>query len=102
MHGVTDEINAEGIRKHVHRGNLTISCCGIKSPVAEAKGYLVQVGIQMRKIRQPHNCMKAIALMNSFISGSDIHQRVIDFLKARWLCKEGFEYGKLKVGGMGS
>ncbi len=63
-----------------------------------SKEYLVQVAIQMCKIRQPLNGMKAIALMNSFISGSDIHQRVIDFQKARGLCKEGFEYGTLTQG----
>ena len=49
LHGVIDEINAEGICKHVHRGNLTVSCHGVISPVAEAEEYLVQVAIQMCK-----------------------------------------------------
>ncbi len=52
---------------------------GPKSPLEELELALVEICIQMSKIRQPLSCTEAIALMNSMIEKTHTQQKLVDF-----------------------
>ncbi len=82
-----------------HGGTLTSHLGpGPKSLLEEVELALVEICIQMGKIRQPLFCTKAIALMNRMIENTHKQQRLIDFHQSRRLGTEVFKEGKVTSG----
>jgi hypothetical protein len=72
------------IKNCIQRGSLTTHH-GAKSPLEEVELALVEICIQMGKIRQPLSCTEAIALMNDMIENTNTKQNVIKFQQSRRL-----------------
>jgi hypothetical protein len=75
--GMNSSISSKTIRDRTQRGALTTHC-GAKSPLEEVEVALVQICIQMGKIRQPLSCTEAIVLMNDMIENTNTNQKLID------------------------
>ena len=72
------------IKNCIQRGSLTTHH-GAKSPLEEVELALVEICIQMGKIRQPLSCTEAIALMNDMIENTNTKQNLIEFQQSRRL-----------------
>ena len=68
--GIHISISSRNIRNRTHRG-LQTAHHGAKSPLEEVEVALVEICIQMGKIRQPLSCTEAITLMNDMIEKSN-------------------------------
>jgi hypothetical protein len=64
----------------------------------EVEMALVQICIQMGKIRQPLSCTEAITLMNDMIETTSTKQKLIEFHQRRRLGTDSFEKGKVTMG----
>jgi len=64
----------------------------------EVEVALVEICIQMGKIRQPLSCTEAIALMNDMIKNTNTKQKLIEFQQTRRLGTYGFEKGTVTSG----
>ena len=62
--GINISISSRTIKNRIQRGSLTTHQ-GAKSPLEEVEVALVQICIQMGKIRQPLSCTEAITLYSS-------------------------------------
>jgi hypothetical protein len=80
------------------RSSQTTHHHGAKSPLEEVEVALVEICIQMGKIRQPLSCTEAIALMNDMIKNTNTKQKLIEFQQSRKLGTYGFEKGKVTSG----
>ncbi len=69
--GINMSISSRTIKNRIQRGSLTTHH-GAKSPSEEVEVALVEICIQMGKIRQPLSCTEAIALMNDMIKLSSL------------------------------
>ena len=99
--GINISISSRNIRNRTHRG-LQTAHHGAKSPLEEVEVALVEICIQMGKIRQPLSCTEAITLMNDMIENTNTKQKLIEFQQSRKLGTYGFEKGKVtRVGGKG-
>jgi hypothetical protein len=97
--GINCRISTKSIMNRTHRGTLTSHLGpGPKSLLEEVELALVEICIQMGKIRQPLSCTEAIALMNSMIENTHTQQKLIDFHQSRRLGTEVFEKGKVTSG----
>ena len=81
--GVREDISEETIRGRIWRGNLAPTHPGTSPPLLEAETALVQICIQMGKMRQPLTRDEAIAIMNDMISKTEMAERLTDF---QWVC----------------
>ena len=97
--GVVSDISKKTIQNRVSRG-IVFAHHGAKSPLfeVEAERALVELCIQMGKIRQPLNVTEGIEVMNNLIEGTEVQQDLIAFQKSRKLGKEDFEHGKVTKG----
>jgi hypothetical protein len=93
----TRTISTRTIQNRTHRGR-TITHHGAKAPLKEVELALVQICIQMGKIRQPLSCTEAITLMNDLIENTDTKQKLIEFQQSRNLGTSGFEKGRVTTG----
>jgi hypothetical protein len=97
--GINCRISTKSKMNRTHRGALTSHLGpGPKSQLEEVELALVEICIQMGKIRQPLSCTKAIALMNSMIENTHTQQKLIDFHQSRRLGMEVFKKGKVTLG----
>jgi hypothetical protein len=71
--GINISISSRNIRNRTHRG-LQTAHHGAKSPLEEVEVALVEICIQMGKIRQPLSCTEAITLMNDMIENTDTNR----------------------------
>jgi hypothetical protein len=67
-YGVSDDIPAATIRTRIKRGSLAPTHPGTSPPLRDAEMALVQICIQMGKMRQPLTRNEAITIMNDMIS----------------------------------
>ena len=81
------------IHTRVYRGSVLSKHRGSKSPLEQVETALVQICIQMGKIRQPLNCTEAIQLMNNLICNTDTQAKLAEFQKSRKLGDDDFKYG---------
>jgi len=96
--GINISISSRTIKNRIQRGSLTTPH-GAKSPLLEeVEVALVEICIQMGKIRQPLSCTEAIALMNDMIKNTNTKQKLIEFQQTRRLSTYGFEKGKVTSG----
>ena len=95
--GINISISSKTIINRTQRGLLT-KHHGAKSPLEEVEVALVQICIQMGKIRQPLSCIEAITLMNDMIENTSTKQKLIEFQQSRRLGTDGFEKGKVTTG----
>ena len=95
--GINISISSRTIKNRIQRGSLTTPH-GAKSPLEEVEVALVEICIQMGKIRQPLSCTKAITLMNDMIENTNTKQKLIEFQQSRKLGTYGFEKGKVTSG----
>ena len=87
------------IRSHIRLGQSeTPDTQGVSSPIANAEEALVEICIQMGKIRQPLNVLEGVALMNDMIKGTPYEDVLRSFQEARRLGTEFFEYGRVTSG----
>ena len=93
-------ISEETIMSRVKRGCYDPDRRGGASPLAEAEEALVQICIQMGKIRQPLNVNEGVKLMNDLIKDTHFEEMVAFFQCIRRLGKEekGFKYGQVTKG----
>jgi hypothetical protein len=96
--GVNISISSRNIRNRTHRG-LQTAHHGAKSPLEEVEVALVEICIQMGKIRQPLSCTEAITLMNDMIENTNTKQKLIKFQQSRNLGTSGFDKGRVTTGG---
>ena len=68
---------------------------GAKSPLADVEKALVEICIQMGKIRHPLNCKEAIELTNNLIKDTDSQKELVKFQTQR---KLGSKDGKVSNG----
>jgi hypothetical protein len=80
---VKEEVSICTVRSRHRNGHATSAGKGATSPLADAETALVQICIQMGKIRQPLNCTEAIQLMNNLIEGTDTQKALIEFKSRR-------------------
>jgi len=87
---VSSEISHSTIRSRSWRGIAKSNGPGAKSPLADAEKALVEICIQMGKIRQPLNCTEAIELLNNLIEDTDSQIELVKF-QMQWKlgCKDG-------------
>jgi len=71
------------------------------SLLEEAEEALVQICIQMGKIRQPLNVTERVALMNNLIDGTPFQEALAKFQETRKLGNESFEFGRVTKGWWG-
>jgi hypothetical protein len=95
--GINISISRRNIRNRTHRG-LQTAHHGAKSPLEEVEVALVEICIQMGKIRQPLSCTEAVTLMNDMIENTNTKQKLIEFQQSRKLGTYGFEKGKVTNG----
>ena len=69
--GINISISSRNIMNRTHRGLP-------KSPLKEVEVALVEICIQMGKIRQPLSCTEAITLMNDMIENTNTKQKLIE------------------------
>ena len=81
--GVSDDISAKTIRGRIMRGSLAPTHPGTSPPVLKAETALVQICIQMGKMRQPLTCGEAIAIMNDMISKTEMEEQLKNFQSVR-------------------
>ena len=81
--GVSDDIPAATIRTRIKRGSLAPTHPGTSPPLLEAEMALVQICIQMGKMRQPLTCDEAIAIMNDMISETEMAEQLTEFQEIR-------------------
>jgi hypothetical protein len=96
--GVTDDIDVQTFEKRYLRGNLSVSHRGVYSPLAPMEDTLVEICIQMGKIRQPINCTEALQLANNLIEGTEIQEKLIEFQLSRKICGDDFVPGNVSKG----
>jgi hypothetical protein len=77
--GVSDDIRATTIRTRIRRGRLSPTHPGTSPPLLNAEKALVDICIQMGKMRQPLTRDDAIAVMNDMISKTEMAERLTDF-----------------------
>ncbi len=65
------------------QGNLAPLHPGTSPPLLDAESALVEICIQMGKIRQPLTRGEAIAIMNDMISETEMRERLTGFQKKR-------------------
>ena len=94
----TRTISTRTIQNRTHRGRTLTTHHGAKAPLEEVELALVQICIQMGKIRQPLSCTEAITLMNDLIENTDTKQKLIEFQQSRNLGTYGFEKGRVTTG----
>jgi hypothetical protein len=80
--GVSDDIPAATIRTRIKRGSLAPTHPGTSPPLLNAEMALVQICIQMGKMRQPLTCDEAIAIMNDMISKTEMEEQLTNFQHA--------------------
>ena len=80
---VTCNIPEETIRSRTKRKSLVPTHRGTSAPLYNAELALVEICIQMGKIRQPLTCEEAIAIMNNMISDTEISDSLTQFQKVR-------------------
>ena len=97
-HGAPGPISCDTVHSRIKRGRLTVRYGGTRSPVEQVEEYLVGISIEMAKIRQPLNCNEALALMNSFLEGTEKQEKLSEFQKARKVATDEHEYGKVTSG----
>ena len=83
--GVSDDILASTIRTRIRRGSLAPTHPGTSPPLLNAEMALVEICIQMGKMRQPLTRDEAIAIMNDMISDTEMAERLTDFQRVRTL-----------------
>ena len=76
---VSREISSHTIYTRIKNGNLHPPHRGTISPLHDAEMLLVQICIQMGKIRQPLTGPQAIVLMNSLIKGTPIQESLKEY-----------------------
>jgi len=76
---VTSKISPKTIHSLVKRGELAFTHPEVTSQLKEAKNALVVICIQIRKIHQPLDCAKGIALMNDLIKDISIQDTLKEF-----------------------
>ena len=92
---VNPEISHGTVQTRARRGLAKSSGRGAKSPLADAEKALVEICIQMGKIRQPLNCSEAIELMNNLVEDTDSQKELVKFQTQR---KLGSKDGKVSNG----
>ena len=90
---VKRSISRRTIHTCVYRGSVLSKHRGSKSPLEQGETALVQICIQMGKIRQPLNCTEAIQLMNNLIHNTDTQATLAEFQKSQKLGDDDFKYG---------
>jgi hypothetical protein len=95
---VEDQISKKTIHNRIKNGIISTSHPGVKSPLQAAEQALVEICIQMGKIRQPLNVTEAIALMNNLVDRTSIQQNIIAFQRSRKLGKDEVKNGKVTRG----
>ena len=81
--GVSSNISLETVRSRIKRGSLAPTHPGTSAPLYNAELALVQICIQMGKIRQPLTGEEAIALMNDMIRETEMSETLTNFQKVR-------------------
>ena len=81
--GVREDISEETIRGRIWRGNLAPTHPGTSPPLLNAEMALVEICIQMGKMRQPLTRDEAIAIMNDMISETEMRERLTEFQRIR-------------------
>jgi hypothetical protein len=84
-YGVSDDIPAATIRTRIKRGSLAPTHPGTSPPLRDAEMALVQICIQMGKMRQPLTRNEAITIMNDMISKTEMAEQLTNFQRARTL-----------------
>jgi hypothetical protein len=92
---VSSEISPGTVRTQARRSLAKSSGHGAKSPLPDAEKALVEICIQMGKIRQPLNCTDAIELMNNSIKDTDLQKELVKF---QMQPKLGYKDGKVSNG----
>ena len=82
-YGVNVAINKDRIISRHRRGNLCPNHRGTDSPIASADMALVEICIQMGKIRQPLTGPQAVVVFNDLIRGTPIQESLRSFQSAR-------------------
>jgi hypothetical protein len=67
--GVSSIISKNTIHTHMSYCTMPSKQRGVQSPFTAMEVALVAICIQMRKIRQPLNCLEAVKVMNDLIDG---------------------------------
>ncbi len=88
--GVSDYISAKTIRTRINRGRLAPPHPGTAPPLLKAETALVQICIQMGKMRQPLTCDDAITIMNDMISKTEMEEQLTNFQRARTMTSSRF------------
>ena len=88
--GVSDKISASMIRSRMYQGSLAPTHRGCSPPLLNAELAIVEICIQMGKIRQPLTGEEAIALMNDMIRETEMSETLANFQKAHTSCSESY------------
>ena len=80
---VSCNIPEETIRSQIKQKRLVPTHRGTSAPLYNAELALVEICIQMGKIRQPLTCEEAIAIMNDMISETEMSDSLTQFQKVR-------------------
>ena len=81
--GVSCAISNETVRSRIKRGILGPTHRGTAAPLQNAELALVEIIIQMGKIRQPLTRDEAIGIMNDMISETEMSETLKEFQKVR-------------------
>ncbi len=93
--GVSNKISASTIKSCMYRGSLAPTHQGFSPPLLDAELALVEICIQMGKIRQPLTRDEALAIMNDMISETEMRERLTEF--QRILTSNSKRYGGIGV-----
>ena len=75
------QINSDTIRRRVSRGNIFITSHGPQSPLEALEEVVVELIIQMARIRQSLTPSKGLDLVNSLICGTEHQHALIEWKK---------------------
>ena len=80
---ISCNISEETVRSRIKRQSLTPTHRGTSPPLHNAEMALVEICIQMGKIRQPLTCDEAIAIIHDLISETEMSESLTHFQKSR-------------------
>ena len=83
MRGVTATISPQAIRRRIHRKSLVTHhvAGGQVTPLLRIEPLIVEIILQMARIRQCLNPSKGLQLVNSLIKGTKIQDELVEWKK---------------------